>query len=152
MRSPLLLRCLLGLIKCFNLSIVLVRSGWVGAGLLGSALSVVLARLLLGLLDAAAGAALGRLRSGQGRLRSGQRRPKAISTCCDGDRLRAAALSAEFAALLGLVAPARLTPLGLEQGLNRSNKLLHVRRRKVQIIYVNRSLSGNGVVRAIKWL
>lgn len=135
----------MGLIKCFNLSIVLVRSGWVGAGLLGSALSVVLARLLLGLLDAAAGAALGRLRSGQ-------RRPKAISTCCDGDRLRAAALSAEFAALLGLVAPARLTPLGLEQGLNRSNKLLHVRRRKVQIIYVNRSLSGNGVVRAIKWL
>lgn len=145
MRSPLLLRCLLGLIKCFNLSIVLVRSGWVGAGLLGSALSVVLARLLLGLLDAAAGAALGRLRSGQ-------RRPKAISTCCDGDRLRAAALSAEFAALLGLGAPAGLTPLGLEQGLNRSNKLLHVRRRKVQIIYVNRSLSGNGVVRAIKWL
>jgi hypothetical protein len=109
--------------KCFSLSIVLVRSGWVSAGLLGSAQSVVLARLLLGPLDAAAGDALGRLRSGQ-------RRPKAISTCCDGDRLRAAALSADFAALLGLGAPAGLAPLGLEQGLKRSNKLLHTKEGK----------------------
>jgi hypothetical protein len=104
-------------------SIVLTQPSWLAFGsvllLLGSAASVVLTRLLRGLLW------LADVRG----LRSGQRLPKAMPTAAIllGERAcadSAAALSADRAAFVPLKAPAGLL-LGLEVGLNRSNRLLH---------------------------
>jgi hypothetical protein len=101
---------------------VLTQPSWLAFGsvllLLGSAASVVLTRLLRGLLW------LADVRG----LRSGQRLPKAMPTAAIllGERAcadSAAALSADRAAFVPLKAPAGLL-LGLEVGLNRSNRLL----------------------------
>lgn len=118
----LLLLLFFGLMKRLMRSIVLIRSSWLvllrRAGLT-SAPSAVLTRLLAGVLLLLPGFLLAL---------SGQRRPKAISTelvCFRGD-LDLVGLFAGFSADLTCCGAAGLL-LGLELGLNRSNKLLQDR-------------------------